>query len=280
MWAFGGQLSPSSGETCRNQTHIWVCVWKIRRALNTREIAPARGTQPGQPDTCTDVGGCWVGMFTLLACGTALCLHLHVCLFSRQTLPSCPLLSGAVLLLANVPASPKEISWELPLMFSTGFPWGKSKCFLGKKWWALSSAEVFREAENGFLKCSWVMVRRVYFYLPCVCTEASMHDFLLFLESFKHMGNRLSMGWNLLLQEMLLQIVFPLQCIEGFSCHPQHMLWNPKGLQKGVAKSFQGVVEPVGPAEKVIKAAQNISECRKAGTVTQNAVKPCFFVKN
>lgn len=130
------------GQTCRNQTHIWVCVWKIHMALGTHEIAPARGAQPGQPDTWIDVGSCWVGMFTLLACGTALCLHVHVCLFSRQALPSCPALSGAVPPLANVPASPREISWELPLMFSSGFPWGKSKCFLGKKWWALRSAEV------------------------------------------------------------------------------------------------------------------------------------------
>lgn len=263
------------GQTCRDRTHIWVCLWKTSMALSTREITSARRPQPGQPDTCTDSAR-RVGIFTLLACGTAVCLRVHVCLFCRQTLPSCPLLSGVVSPLASVPTQPKEIRWELPLMFSTGFPWGKSKCFLGIKW-ALRSAEVLRKAENGFLKCSCMVVRRIYFYLPCVCTEASMHDFLLFLESFKHMVNRLSMGWNLLLQEMLLQIVFPLQCIEGFSCHPQHMLWNPSGLQKAVAKSFQGVMKLIRPAERVVKAAQNISECRKAGAVTQNAVKPCFL---
>lgn len=67
--------------------HIWVCVWKTCMALSAREIAPAGRTQPGQPDACTDVGGCWVGMFTLLACGTAVCLHVLVCLFCSKTLP-------------------------------------------------------------------------------------------------------------------------------------------------------------------------------------------------
>lgn len=252
------------GQTHRNQIHIWVCIWKTWMALSPGEMAPARRAQPAQPDTCTDVGGCWVGMFALLTCGTAVCVCAHVCLFSRQTLPWCPVLSQA-----NVPAHPREIRHELTLMFSTGFPWGKSKCFPGKKRWALRSAEVLREAKNVFLKCSWMVVRRIYFYLPGVCTEASMHDFLLFLESFKHMVNTLSMGWNLLLQEMLLQIVFPLQCIEDFSCHPQHMLRNPSGLHKGVAKSFQGIVKPIRSTEKVVKAAQSISKCRKTGAVTQ-----------
>lgn len=277
MWAFGGKPSRFLGTRLQKpNTHLGLCMENTRGTHYSWDC-PARRTQPGQPDTCTDVGGGWVGMFTLLACGTAACLRVHVCLFSRQTLPSCPVLSGAVPLLGNVPAQPKEIRQELLLMFSTGFPWGKSRCFLGVKWWALRSAEVLGEAKNGFLKCSWMVVRRIYFYLPCVCTEASMHDFLLFLESFKHMVNRLSMGWNLLLQEMLLQIVFPPQCIESFSCHPQHMLWNTSGLQKRVAKSFQGVVKPIRPAEKVVKAAQNISGCRKAGAATQNAVKPCFL---
>lgn len=85
-----------------------------------------------------------------------------------------------------------------------------------------------------------------------------MHDFLLFLKSFKRMVNRVSMGWNLLLQEML-QIVFPLQCMEGFSCHPRHVQQNPSGHQKGVAKRVLGEVKPIGLAEKVIKASQNIS---------------------
>lgn len=203
-------------------------------------------------------------MFTHLAYGTAVCLHFDVWIFCMQTSPFCPERSGAVPLLVYVPASPKEISWELALVFSIVFPWAKSNSFLGIKLAALRSAEVLRKAKNGLLKCSWMVVRRIYFYLTCVCAEASMHDFLLFLESFKHMANRLSMGWNLLLQEMLLQIVFPLQYIEGFSCHPQHMLWNPSGLQKGVAKRFWGDAKPIRLAEKMVSASQKRVRVQKS----------------
>lgn len=228
--------------------HIWVCVC-VKHVWHSVLVS---SPQPGEPNQGSQtLAQMWevAGWGCLLSWHVALqCVCMFLCVFSAARLY--PVLSGAVPPLANVPARPKEIRQELPLMFSTGFPWGKSKCFLDIKWWALRSAEVFREAKNGFLKCSWMVVRKFYFYLPCVCTEASMHDFLLFLESFKHMVNRLSMGWNLLLQEMLLQIVFPLQCIEGFSCHPQHMLWNPSGLQKEWPKVFKALWNTLGLQRK------------------------------
>lgn len=74
-----------------------------------------------------------MGMFTHLAYGTAICLHFYVCIFSVQTSPFCPERSGAVPLWVYAPASPKEISGELALIFSIVFPWGKSSAFLGIK---------------------------------------------------------------------------------------------------------------------------------------------------
>lgn len=229
------------GQTYRNQIHIWVCIWKTRMALSTREMP-----QPGEPNQGSQtLAQMWevAGWGCLPSWHVALqCVCMVMCVFSPGRLyPSA--LCSQFLCWQMCLHTPGKSDMNLPSYFPLVFHGARAK------WWALRSAEVLREAKNVFLKCSWMVVRRIYFYLPYVCTEASMHDFLLFLESFKHMVNRLSMGWNLLLQEMLLQIVFPLQCIEGFSCHPNicseiqvvsrrqwpgvfKALWNPLGLQR------------------------------------------------
>lgn len=227
--SFWWSAFPFSGDKLAETKHIWVCVGK-----HMWHSVLMRLPQPGEPNqgsqTLAQMWGVarWgvypPGMWhcSVFACPCVSFLQadftqLPCALRSSSSVGKCACTAQG----NQTGTSPRVFHW---------LSMGQKQVFLGIKWCALRSAEVPREAKNGFLKCSWMVVREIYFYLPCVCTEASMHDFLLLLESFKHMVNRLSMGWNLLLQEMLLQIVFPLQCIEGFSCHPQHMLWNTSGL--------------------------------------------------